>query len=180
MYCISQKYKRIFSIPQNQVFQIHIHSFHSFANSNSNSEKSIFSKFSKSYSEIDFLKNFELSNGISSIYQVQIMIFQVIYSISKIEFREIKFFQSYFKFLIIDFHKTSRFLYKSIFTFSEIFFHHDSRFSKWLSFPRILQIFQTFKANIMFSNMHFQKFIAHAWFFVHLGNRTRFRQVEQS
>ena len=77
---------------------------------------------------------------------------------------------------------------KSIFTKSLYFFrnrfslsqkqylNHDSRFSKSL----FSKYFPIFEANIMFSNMHFQKFIAHAWFFVHLGIRIWFRQVEQS
>ena len=106
---------------------------------------------------------------------------------------QIRFSKLYFQFQSLNskkssFSKVISHFSKSIFTKSLYFFrnrfslsqkqylNHDSRFSKSL----FSKYFPIFEANIMFSNMHFQKFIAHAWFFVHLGIRIWFRQVEQS
>ena len=168
MHCISQNTKRIFSIPQNQVFQIHIHSIHAFANSNFNLEKSISIKFPKSHSKIDFLKIWICQWYFKYFPNSK---FDFLSYISKFEFKEIKFFKAISHFSKSIFTKTSRF-FRNRFSLSQIqHLKHDSRFSKSL----FSKYFPIFEANIMFSNMHFHKFIAHAWFFMHLGIRRWFR-----
>ena len=113
------------------------------------------------------------------------MIFQVFLKF------QIQFSKLYFQFQSLNSKKSSFPKYvtfsKSIFTKSFYFFRNRFHFLKtvsqsWFTISKSLfsKYFPIFEANIMFSNMHFQKFIAHAWFFVHLGIRIWFRQVEQS
>ena len=83
MHCISQSFKRISQFLNEIPFQIHIHSFISFKLHYfqihfpiSISEKSVFSRISKSFSGFDFLRILSFQMTFQSISQVQIKIFQ--------------------------------------------------------------------------------------------------------